>query len=97
MRKSFRPNVQMVEIAEFVSRCAKRSDVWDHFGYLQQENVIIKQKVVCKICHAILPYSGNTTNMRAHIDRNHWSVRANENKTKVEILKRLKHVSSLLS
>ncbi|XP_060583964.1 uncharacterized protein LOC132740131 [Ruditapes philippinarum] len=46
----------------------KTSDVWNHFTFAG------KTQVNCNICNKILPYSGNTTNLRSHLDRKHWSV-----------------------
>lgn len=62
------------EIIEFQTKGSKKSDVWKNFGFLAENGQPNKTKVVCKVCHLIMPYSGNTTNMRAHIDRKHWSL-----------------------
>lgn len=61
-----------IEIAEFQSKRAKRSDVWSHCGFLKEGVVINKSVTVCKICQTKMPYTGNTTTMRSHLDRHHY-------------------------
>jgi hypothetical protein len=53
-----------------------KSDVWNHFGFpvSHDENNIRKvnrSETVCKICHKRIQYSGNTTNMKTHLQRHH--------------------------
>ena len=62
-----------VQIAEFISKKGKRSDVWNYFGFKKTDKCVNKDVVVCKICHKEFAYKNNTTNMRQHLDRAHWS------------------------
>lgn len=54
-----------------------KSTVWSHFGFSvkydeQGTKTVSKQNTVCKHCFATLGYSsGNTSNMMAHLRRNH--------------------------
>ena len=64
----------MPDIVDKITKRGTPSIVWSHFGFPKVDGVVDMKKSICKICHAIVPYSGNTTNMHAHLDRNHWSV-----------------------
>lgn len=55
----------------------KKSEVWLYFDFAREDGQTVKTKVTCKLCKATMPYSGNTTNMRSHLDRYHWSVSIN--------------------
>ena len=49
-----------------------KSPVWQYFGfYKSPSGVIQREKAICRLCHGELPYSGNTTNLRTHIERHH--------------------------
>ena len=49
-----------------------KSPVWQYFGfYKSSSGVIQREKAVCRLCHSELSYSGNTTNLRTHIERHH--------------------------
>ena len=62
----------IIEIEEFKSKRAKRSVVWEHCGFLKENGVVSKAFTVCKHCKAKMPYSGNTTTMKSHLDRHHY-------------------------
>jgi hypothetical protein len=51
---------------------AKQSPVWEHFGFVEDKGVVNPKLVACKICRLTMPFSGNTTNLRANLDRKHW-------------------------
>ena len=49
-----------------------KSPVWQYFGfYKSSSGVIQREKAVCRLCHSQLSYSGNTTNLRTHVERHH--------------------------
>ena len=49
-----------------------KSPVWQYFGfYKSPSGVIQREKAVCQLCRSQLSYSGNTTNLRTHIERHH--------------------------
>lgn len=52
---------------------AYKAEVWRHFGFLHKVGCaeIDKTHAVCKMCRARIKYSGNTTNLRAHLVRHH--------------------------
>ena len=52
------------------SSCLK-ADVWVHFGFKKKKESydLDKSLAVCKVCHTKVKYSGNTTNLRAHLKR----------------------------
>jgi hypothetical protein len=50
----------------------RRSEVWNYFGFEADESGIIlnnRRYVWCRLCDSQLPFSGNTTNLSAHIAR----------------------------
>ena len=53
------------------------SEVWKHFGFPAKNGKYIEgdkkkqTKVCCKLCKKSLKYSGNTSNLRAHLERDH--------------------------
>ncbi|XP_069106896.1 E3 SUMO-protein ligase ZBED1-like [Argopecten irradians] len=69
----------------FVDNKKAKSAVWVNFGFVQNGTETDKTRVGCRLCRAILKYSGNTTNLTDHIRRKHPSI--NINKTKSEIFK----------
>lgn len=52
---------------------AYKADVWTHFGFINKVGCaeMDKTHAVCKMCHARVKYSGNMTNLRAHLARHH--------------------------
>lgn len=50
-----------------------KADVWTYFGFKANENSqgMDKTSAICKYCNAAVRYSGNTTNLRAHLQRHH--------------------------
>lgn len=50
-----------------------KADVWEHFGFKKKKesNDLDKSIAVCKLCGTNVKYSGNTTNLRAHLKRHH--------------------------
>lgn len=52
--------------------CLKAA-VWEHFGFKtkKESDTLDKSFTVCKLCHTSVKYSGNTTNLRAHLKRHH--------------------------
>ena len=49
-----------------------KSPVWEYFGFNRTHDETLNQKnVICKVCHTELSYSGNTTNMWAHVECKH--------------------------
>ena len=53
------------------------SEVWKYFGFPAKNGKYIegdkkkRTKVCCKLCNKSLKYSGNTSNLRAHLERDH--------------------------
>ena len=59
-------------MASIVSNKKSKIIVWRHFGYVRQEDGKIKEKtVICRLCKWEIPYSGNTTNLCAHLQNHH--------------------------
>lgn len=59
-----------------------------------------KGRVVCKVCNEVKVYSSTTTNMRTHLDRNHWqethttvSIVVNNLDGKIKVPDKLKNAS----
>ncbi|XP_028821950.1 zinc finger BED domain-containing protein 1-like [Denticeps clupeoides] len=50
-----------------------KADVWTHFGFKAKEGNqgIDKTNAICKHCQTSIRYTGNTTNLRAHLQRHH--------------------------
>ncbi|KAI4797684.1 hypothetical protein KUCAC02_024924 [Chaenocephalus aceratus] len=50
-----------------------KADVWEHFGFKKKKESdnLDKTMAVCKLCHTNMKYSGNTTNLRSHLQRHH--------------------------
>ncbi|KAL0150995.1 hypothetical protein M9458_053722 [Cirrhinus mrigala] len=50
-----------------------KADVWTHFGFKAKEGNqgIDKTNAICKHCQASIRYTGNTTNLRSHLQRHH--------------------------
>lgn len=55
------------------------SEVWQHFEKLEGNKF-----VVCNVCQAKLPFSGNTTNLRDHLKRWHSSLLSASSTSKVQ-------------
>ena len=50
----------------------RKSPVWQYFGFYKSSSGVINQeKAVCRLCHYQLSYSGNTMNLRVHIECHH--------------------------
>ena len=53
------------------------SEVWKHFGFPAKNGKHIepdkrkRTKVCCKLCKKMIKYCGNTSNLRAHLERDH--------------------------
>ncbi|XP_056120602.1 E3 SUMO-protein ligase ZBED1-like [Rhinichthys klamathensis goyatoka] len=64
-----------------------KSYVWQYFGFLIKKDkdgnrVTDKTKTVCKLCHAVIPYTtSNTSNMNHHLQRHHKNVKTAPEKT----------------
>ncbi|CAM4556529.1 unnamed protein product [Leuciscus chuanchicus] len=64
-----------------------KSYVWQYFGFLIKKDkdgnrVTDKTKTVCKLCHAVIPYTtSNTSNMNHHLKRHHKNVKTAPEKT----------------
>ena len=49
-----------------------KSHVWKHFGFFtNEEEILVREKAVCRLCLAEVLYSKNTTNLRTHLERHH--------------------------
>ena len=62
------------ESFEIVPNKKAKSSVWNHFGFLKEnDGPVDKTRVACKLCpvKTILKYSGNTTNLTDHLRRKH--------------------------
>ncbi|KAL2082256.1 hypothetical protein ACEWY4_022074 [Coilia grayii] len=50
-----------------------KADVWAHFGFRNKEgkNEMDMTHAICRYCSMSIKYCGNTTNLRAHVQRRH--------------------------
>ena len=50
-----------------------RSEIWTYFKFMADSDgvVVEKKKIACRLCRAIIAYSGNTSNMTYHLERFH--------------------------
>lgn len=49
-----------------------KAGVWEHFGFKNKPSgELDRSTAVCKLCNTNVKYSGNTTNLRAHLKRHH--------------------------
>lgn len=57
---------------------AFKSNVWPHFGFKNKTDSqeLDMSNAFCKLCKTRIKYSGNTTNLRAHLTRHHPEVTA---------------------
>ena len=58
-----------VEFEQLVDKPKSKSKVWKHFGFPADVHGVIKlkKKIVCRLCKAVVGYSGNTTNLAHHL------------------------------
>jgi len=51
----------------------QRSTIWTHFGFKSKEDESIEdwKKVFCQECEHAIGYSGNTSNLSFHLEKNH--------------------------
>ena len=52
-----------------------KSEIWTYFGFIADSDGVIsdKKKIACRICRTVIAYSGNTSNMTYHLQRQHSS------------------------
>ena len=65
-------NMACEESFEIVPNKKAKSSVWNHFGFLKEnDGSVNKTRVACTLCpvKTILKYSGNTTNLTDHLQR----------------------------
>ena len=56
-----------------------KSKVWKSFGFFKKDGKLEKSQAVCKLCRAIIKYTGSTTNLVSnHLVRRHGGVDASE-------------------
>ncbi|GAA6085777.1 zinc finger BED domain-containing protein 1-like isoform X1 [Tachysurus ichikawai] len=57
-----------------------KSQMWKHFGFytLPGRALLDMNKMVCKLCHTVIAYCGNTTNLSAHLARHHPKLNAKQ-------------------
>lgn len=67
-----------MEYCSVVERPKAKSKIWKYFGFPGDANgtITTSKKVVCKLCREqqrdiTIPYSGNTSNLRYHVQREH--------------------------
>ena len=50
-----------------------KSEIWTYFGFMAESAGIIsdKKKIACRICQAVIAYTGNTSNMTHHLQHMH--------------------------
>ena len=50
-----------------------KSKVWKHFGFVANEKgkIANDKKVICRLCEHQLAYSGNTSNLFYHLEKEH--------------------------
>ena len=55
-----------------VNNDSGKSPVWQYFGFYKSSSGVIQcEKAICQLCHGELAYSGNTTNLRTHMEHYH--------------------------
>lgn len=61
-----------------------KANVWVHFGFKNKPGSMDMDKTnaICKLCHAAIKYSGNTTNLRTHLVRCHAEMTLKEKQPK---------------
>ncbi|XP_041935683.1 E3 SUMO-protein ligase ZBED1-like [Alosa sapidissima] len=65
------PKSEEVEVEpQLVSHPRAKSKVWKYFGFDMEEDEVGK-RAHCRLCLAQIGYSGNTTNLYAHLQRHH--------------------------
>ena len=62
-----------------------KSKVWKHFGFVlnKKGKIVNDKKVICQLCEHQLAYSGNTSNLFYHLEKEHpgeFATLRNENK-----------------
>ena len=62
-----------IEHKQLISKPKAKSKVWRHFGFPAVANgtIIDKKIIACRLCRAIIAYSGNTSNLTYHLQREH--------------------------
>ena len=58
---------------EIVPNKKTESSVWNHFGFLKENDGPVETRVACKLCPVkpTLKYNSNTTNLNDHLSRKH--------------------------
>ena len=48
-----------------------KSAIWKHFGFPADDTGTItdQKKTICRLCRAVVAYSGNTSNLKSHLQR----------------------------
>ena len=60
---------------EIVTNKKGKSSIWNYFGFVKEhDSEVDNKRVACRLCHSILKYSGNTTNLMDHLRRKHSDV-----------------------
>ncbi|XP_033634973.1 zinc finger BED domain-containing protein 4-like isoform X1 [Asterias rubens] len=69
------PVSELLRSKHLLSKKKPKSDVWNFFGFKtdpdDETKVLNRCEVVCALCEILLPYSGNTTNLRCHLITRH--------------------------
>ena len=62
-----------IKYEQLVAKPNAKSKVWKHFGFpaVASGSIIDKKKIACRLCKAVIPYSGNTSNLTYHLQREH--------------------------
>ena len=61
-----------------------KSAIWKHFGFPADDKgrITDKKKTICRLCQAVVAYSGNTINLKFHLQRaTHRSTSRSSNRT----------------
>ena len=68
---------ELMRSKHLLKKKKSKSDVWKFFGFKtdpeDETKVLDHSKVVCALCEILLPFSGNTTNLRCHLRARHPS------------------------
>ena len=68
---------ELMRSKHLLKKKKSKSDVWKFFGFKtdpeDETKVLDHSKVVCALCEILLPFSGNTTNLRCHLQARHPS------------------------
>ena len=75
-----------IEYEQLIAKPKAKSKMWRHFGFpaVATGTIIDKKKIACRLCKAVIPYSGKTSNLTYHLQREHSCEHLHEHRELVE-------------